>query len=73
MVILYRKHNGVFHQISRHKVKLLRAKDLNGDGIPDARYSTRFLRTHRGTCRIVARFWKTPGFGPSTALRTVAC
>jgi hypothetical protein len=45
----------VFVRVGRHRVTLAKAGDLDGDGIPDARYTTVWFHKPHGTYRVIAK------------------
>jgi len=55
-VSLFRKKNGRFVRIGRRSVTLTAAGDVDGDGIPDSRYSTAWSHMPHGTYRVIAKF-----------------
>jgi hypothetical protein len=67
-VFLFRKKNGSFVRIGRHRVSLAGAGDLNGDGISDARFSTTWTHLAHGTYRVKARFAGNSNFGARSAM-----
>jgi len=62
-VFLYRKKNGVFGRVGRHRVSLTGIGDRNGDGVADAKYSTAWLHMPHGTYRATAKFAGNANFG----------
>jgi hypothetical protein len=67
-VFLFRKKNGSFVRIGRHRVSLAGAGDLNGDGISDARFSTSWTHLAHGTYRVKARFAGNSNLGARSAM-----
>jgi hypothetical protein len=61
-VSLFKKKNGVFVRVGRHRVTLAKAGDLDGDGIPDARYTTVWFGKPHGTYRVIAKFLGNTSF-----------
>jgi hypothetical protein len=55
-VSLFRKKNGVFVRVGRHRVTLTAAGDVDRDGIADAKYSTAWSHRPHGTYRVIAKF-----------------
>jgi hypothetical protein len=69
-VFLYRKKNGVFGRVGRHRVSLTGIGDRNGDGIADAKYSTTWAHMPHGTYRVTAKFAGNANFGPCSKTYT---
>jgi hypothetical protein len=73
-VTLKKRTNGRWVKVRTKRPLLSGSLDLNGDGIRDSRYRTRFFNPkNTKRCRVIARFPGDLHHRPSKALRSFSC